>query len=375
MTLAAASSATPAHPPELLRVLRDDGTADPRTDPLVSEEVLIRAYREMRRLRLLDARMVILQRQGRIGFYGACTGQEAVPIATALALSADDWVFPALREQSVMLVRGFPLTKFIAQVYGNSGDVLKGRQMPSHHSGREVHQVSWSSCIGPQIPQAVGAAWAMKLRKTKTLAVGFTGDGATSQPDFHNAMNFAAVFKTPCVILCQNNHWSISVPVSRQTASETIAIKGRAYGVPSMRIDGNDVLAVYKAVSEAAARARAGEGPTFIEALTYRIGAHSTSDDPTRYRSEEEVEVWRQKDPLARLRRHLVLLGLADDARDAAMDEALGREIGQAVDAVEQMPPPERATLFEDVYAGMPWHLKEQSDELEKLPKAPAHGA
>jgi pyruvate dehydrogenase E1 component alpha subunit/2-oxoisovalerate dehydrogenase E1 component alpha subunit len=247
--------------------------------------------------------------------------------------------------------------------------------MPSHHSGREVNQVSWSSCIGPQIPQAVGAAWAMKMKKTRSLAVGFSGDGATSQPDFHNAMNFAAVFKTPCIILCQNNHWSISVPVSRQTASETIAIKARAYGMPSARVDGNDVLAVYKAVQEAAERARSGGGPTFIEALTYRIGAHSTSDDPTRYRSEEEVETWRQKDPLVRLRRHLVTLGLTDDARDAAMDEALAREIGVAVDEVEKMAPPDRSTLFEDVYARLPWHLQEQQEELSKLPAAPAHGA
>ncbi len=361
--------------PELLRVLRDDGSTDPHTDPFMPQDLLVRAYLEMRRLRLLDARMVVLQRQGRVGFYGACTGQEAVPIATALALAPGDWVFPALREQSVMLVRGFPLTKFIAQVFGNSGDVLKGRQMPSHHSGREVDQVSWSSCIGPQIPQAVGAAWAMKLKKTRSIAVGFCGDGATSQPDFHNAMNFAGVFRTPCVILCQNNHWSISVPVSRQTASATIAVKGRAYGVPSARVDGNDVLAVFKAVQEAALRAREGGGPTFIEAVTYRIGAHSTSDDPTRYRSEEEVETWRQKDPLQRLRRHLVALGLTDDARDAAMDEAMSREIGGAVDAVEKMPPPARATLFEDVYAELPWHLREQQDDLARHPPAPAHGA
>jgi pyruvate dehydrogenase E1 component alpha subunit/2-oxoisovalerate dehydrogenase E1 component alpha subunit len=215
----------------------------------------------------------------------------------------------------------------------------------------------------------------MKLKKTRAIAVGFSGDGATSQPDFHNALNFAGVFKVPCIILCQNNHWSVSVPVSRQTASETIAIKARAYGLPSARVDGNDVLAVYKAVHEAAARARDGGGPTFIEALTYRIGAHSTSDDPTRYRSEEEVETWRQKDPLLRLRRHLVTLGLTDDARDAALDEELSRAIGVAVDEVEKMPPPDRATLFEDVYAELPWHLREQQEELSRLPAAPAHGA
>jgi len=375
-TLAAASAAAaPAAPLELLRVLRDDGSADPDGGPAMPQDLILRAYAEMRRLRLLDARMITLQRQGRVGFYGPCTGQEAVPIATALALEADDWVFPALREQSVMLVRGFPLDKFIAQVFGNSGDVLLGRQMPSHHSARQVHQVSWGSCIGPQIPQAVGAAWAMKLRKSTSIALGFLGDGATSQPDFHNAMNFAGVFRAPCIVLCQNNHWSISVPVSRQTASASIAVKARAYGIPGVRVDGNDVLAVWRAVSLAARRARAGEGPTFIEALTYRIGAHSTSDDPTRYRTEAEVEAWRQKDPLDRLRRHLVLLGLTDDARDAAMDAAMAREIAAAVDAVEQLPPPDRATLFDDVYAELPWHLREQRDELARLAPAPAHGA
>src|SRR5580704_1818921 len=207
----------------LLRVLSDDGTADPKNDPFLPADVLWRAYREMRRLRLIDARMVLLQRQGRIGFYGACTGQEAVPIATGLVVEKGDWVFPALREQSVMLVRGFPLTKFLAQVFGNSGDVNKGRQMPSHQSGREVNQVAWSSCIGPQIPQAVGTAWAMKLKKANSVSIGFCGDGATSQPDFHSAMNFAGVFSVPCVLVCQNNQWSISVPVSRQTASRTIA--------------------------------------------------------------------------------------------------------------------------------------------------------
>ena len=178
-SLPALDDALPPTELPLLRVLREDGSVDPVTDPRMPEDLLVRAYLELRRLRLLDARMVTLQRQGRVGFYGACTGQEAVPIATALALAPGDWVFPALREQSVMLVRGFPLTKFIAQVFGNSGDVQKGRQMPSHHSGREVNQVSWSSCIGPQIPQAVGTAWAMKLKKTKSLAVGFSGDGAT----------------------------------------------------------------------------------------------------------------------------------------------------------------------------------------------------
>jgi pyruvate dehydrogenase E1 component alpha subunit/2-oxoisovalerate dehydrogenase E1 component alpha subunit len=338
-------------------------------------ELVVRAYREIKRLRLLDARMILQQRQGRIGFYGACTGQEATPIATALAIEPRDWVFQGLRESSIMLVRGFPLTTYLAQVYGNSADILKGRQMPSHMSGRSVNQVSWSSVIGPQVPQAVGAAWAAKLKKERTVTVGFLGDGATSEPDFHNAMNFAGVFKVPCIIVCQNNHWAISVPTSRQSASETFAVKGRAYGVPSIRVDGNDVLAMWRAMKDAAERAREGGGPTFIEALTYRIGAHSTSDDPTRYRSQDEVDLWTKRDPLARLRRHLVRAGLLDDAKDAALEQELNAEIGAAIAEVEPLGPPARDTIFDDVYAELPWSLRDQRDELRAAPKAPGHGS
>jgi pyruvate dehydrogenase E1 component alpha subunit len=360
----------------LFRVLRDDGSADPKHDPLLPESTLLALYREMQRLRLLDGRMVTLQRQGRVGFYGACTGQEATPIATGFALDAGDWVFPALRESAVMLVRGFPLSTYLAQIFGNSLDVLKGRQMPSHMSGKAVNQVSWSSCIGPQVPQAVGAAWAAKLRKQPTVAVGFLGDGATSQPDFHNAMNFAAVFKVPALIICQNNHWSISVPTERQTASQTLAVKARAYGMPGVRIDGNDVLAVYATIRDAAARARSGGGPTFIEALTYRIGAHSTSDDPTRYRSQDEVDAWTRKDPIDRFRRHLLFTKLVDEAALAAIDEAIQAEISAAIAEAEAGVPPSRESLFEDVYAELPWHLREQRDELLRHPPVPsAHGA
>jgi len=358
----------------LATVLRDDGSADPATDPRMPAETLLRAYREMRRLRALDARMILLQRQGRVGFYGAAQGQEAVPIATGLAVEEGDWVFPALREQSVMLVRGFPLRAFVAQVFGNSGDVQKGRQMPSHQSGRAVNQVSWSSCIGPQLPQAVGAAWAMRAKKSGAVAVAFCGDGATSQADFHAAMTFAGVWRAPCVLVCQNNHWSISVPTDKQTASRTIAVKARAYGMPGLRVDGNDLLAMFRALRDALARARAGEGPTFIEAVTYRMGAHSTSDDPTRYRSQDEVDAWARKDPLDRLRRHLVHLGLVGDASDAALDKELTAEIAAAVDEVEKLPPPSRASLLDDVYAELPWHLREQLDALQATRPAPTHG-
>ncbi|HSN99603.1 MAG TPA: thiamine pyrophosphate-dependent dehydrogenase E1 component subunit alpha [Candidatus Nanopelagicales bacterium] len=358
----------------LLTVLRDDGSADPDLDPGMGDALALRAYREIKRLRLLDARMMLLQRQGRVGFYGTCTGQEATPIATGLALDACDWVFPALRESSVMLVRGFPLQTYIAQVFGNAGDNMKGRQQPSHMAGSSVNQVSWSSCIGTQLPQAVGAAWAAKLRGDRAVVIGFLGDGATSEPDFHIAMNFAGVYRVPCVIICQNNHWAISVPTSRQTASTTLAVKGRAYGVPSIRVDGNDVLAMYRVVSEAVARARAGGGPTFIEALTYRIGAHSSSDDPTRYRSQEEVDRWMQRDPLLRLRRYLVARGALDDAADTELERTLNAEIAAAITEVEALGAPARETIFDDVYAELPWHLREQRDELLRSPKPAVHG-
>ena len=359
----------------LFSVLRDDDSADPTTDPGIPADVLLRAYREMKRVRLIDTRMMLLQRQGRIHFAGECRGQEATPIATGLLLEPSDWVFPALRESSIMLVRGFPLQTYLAQYFGNSADVLKGRQMPSHMSGRAVNQVAWSSCMATQMPHAVGAAWAAKMRRERTVTIGFVGDGGTSEPDFHNALNFAGVFKVPCVLVCQNNHWAISVPAQRQTAAETFAVKGRAYGIPSVRVDGNDVLAVYRVMRDAITRARSGQGPTFVEALTYRMGAHSSSDDPTRYRSQTEVDTWAQRDPIMRLRRHLILRGLLDDARDAALEEGLMADISAAVQEIEQHGPPARETLFDDVYANLPWHLVEQRAEmLTYPPQTGGHG-
>jgi pyruvate dehydrogenase E1 component alpha subunit len=355
----------------LARVLRDDGTADPATDPFLSDETLLRAYREMLKLRLLDARMTLLQRQGRIGFYGAAVGQEVVPIATALALFPDDWVFPALSDRGIMLVRGFPLRAFLAQVFGNAADILKGRQMPSHPSGRAVNQVSWSSSDGPQLSQAVGAAWAMRAKKSGTVAIAFCGDGATSQGDFHAAMNFAGVWRVPCVLVCQNNRWSTSVPTEKLAVSRTIAVKARAYGVPGARVDGSDLLAVYRVMSDAIERARSGAGPAFVEAVTSRMGPDSTSDEPAQYEAEAEVETWSGKDPIVRLRRHLAALGLVTPDGDVQMQKELLAEIVAAIDDVEQMRPPDRASLVEEVYAEPPWHLREQLEALQKRWPAP----
>ncbi len=355
----------------LYRVLREDGTADPSIEHGLTDELAFRAYFEMRRLRVLDARMILLQRQGRVGFYGAATGQEAVPIASGLALEADDWVFPALREQSVMLVRGYPLRSYLGQLFGNAADNLKGRQPPSHQASRSVRQVSWSPVIGPQLPQAVGAAMAMRQSRTQQIALAFCGDGATSEPDFHSAMNFAGVFKAPCVIVCQNNHWSISVPTARQTASRTIAVKARAYGLPGVRVDGNDVLAVYKVLRDAFAHARSGKGAVFVEAVTYRMGAHTTSDDPKLYRTDAEVDAWAKKDPIDRLRRYLESRGLIDDARDQTLEKDADSEIVRVIKEVEGLSPPALETMFDDVYAALPFFLRDQRQELEKVPRAP----
>lgn len=338
----------------------------------------LRLYRAMVRIRTVDERMMTLQRQGRIGFYGACTGQEAAYLAVAVALEPSDWIFPALRESSAMLLRGFPLVPYLAQVFGNSLDETKGRQMPSHPASRSVNQVSWGSCIGTQLPQAVGAAMAAKLRGDKTVMLACMGDGATSSADFHTAMNFAGVFKAPVVFLCQNNHWAISISGKGQTASESYAIKASAYGFPGVKVDGNDPQAVYAAAVEAIARARNGGGPTLIECETYRMGAHSSSDDPSRYRDQAEVDAWAKRDPIERFYRELVADGLWDEAHEKALREELLAEVNAAIATAEAAPEPELHTLFDDVYAEMPWHLAEQKAEcfasMEAEEKAKAGG-
>jgi pyruvate dehydrogenase E1 component alpha subunit/2-oxoisovalerate dehydrogenase E1 component alpha subunit len=339
--------------------------------PPMPRETLLRLYREMVRLRTLDERMMTLQRQGRVGFYGACTGQEAATLASAIALLPSDWIFPALREGGAMLLRGFPLVPYLCQIFGNAGDETKGRQMPSHMASRSVNQVSWSSCIGTQLPQAVGAAMAARIKGDRTVIAAYLGDGATSEGDFHVAMNFAGVFKAPVVFICQNNHWAISVPSSKQTASESIAAKAVAYGFPGVKVDGNDAIQVYAAVKEAVDRARTGGGPTLVECETYRIGAHSSSDDPTRYRDEKEVEEWKKRDPLDLLRGRLQSWGMwsardEDELRAKALEE-----VNAAIAEAEKKPDPPRESLFDDVYAVMPWTLREQRAEMLAAPAVP----
>ncbi|MBX7101069.1 MAG: 3-methyl-2-oxobutanoate dehydrogenase [Myxococcaceae bacterium] len=337
-----------------------------RADPFtLGGQQKVEVYTSMLRIRLLDERMMTLQRQGRIGFYGTCNGQEAATIASAYALRASDWIVPALREAGAMLMRGFPLVPYLAQVFGNSGDITKGRQMPSHPAGRAVNQVSWGSCIGSQLPHAMGAAWAAKLQGHDTVVIGYLGDGATSSNDFHVAMNFAAVFQAPVVFVCQNNHWSISIPTHKQTASESIAIKAKAYGMPGVKVDGNDADAVYAAVAEAVARARSGGGPTLVECETYRMGAHSSSDDPTRYRDQAEVDAWKKRDPIEGYRARLIAEGHWSAKKDEALRAELLEQINAAIKTAEALPPPDHDTLFEDVYFDLPWHLQEQRAQFK----------
>jgi pyruvate dehydrogenase E1 component alpha subunit/2-oxoisovalerate dehydrogenase E1 component alpha subunit len=345
---------------ENLRQVLDESGHVVGTVPEVPRNDLHKLYRAMLVMRMMDTRMLSLQRQGRIGFYGLTTGQEASVVGSAYPLRASDWVFPALRETGVSMWRGTTIEQIVCQLIGNSGDVLIGRQMPMHFSDRAVNTVAWSSVIGTQLVHAMGAAWAAKLMKTDDVMVGYIGDGGTSSSDFHAALNFAAVKQAPVVFFCQNNQWAISVPIEAQTVSSSIAIKAVAYGMPGARVDGNDVLAVIAAMREAVERARSGGGPTFIESLTFRMGGHSSSDDPTRYRPAGLVETWEKRDPMTRFGTWLRAEGALTDADVEAWTAEINDEISRSVTAAEALPPPGIETLFADVYAKMPPHLEEQ---------------
>jgi 2-oxoisovalerate dehydrogenase E1 component alpha subunit len=316
--------------------------------------------------RAIDDRMVTLQRQGRIGFYIGAVGEEAAVVGSAAGMEDGDWVFPCYREHVVSLMRGLPTVTFLCDLFGNAGDLVKGRQMPCHEVWRPGHFTSISSPIGTQLTHAVGAAWAARLKQREMVSITYLGEGATSSHDFHTAMNFAGVNRVPVVFVCRNNGWAISVPVERQTASETIAQKAIAYGMRGERVDGNDLFAVYAATRRARARAAAGEGPTLLECVTYRMEGHSTSDDPRAYRPAALVEAWRKKDPLARVRRYLGRRGaLTEDAQDA-LQAAVREEILSALREAEALDPrPPLESLFEDVYAEPLWQQREQRAELE----------
>ena len=358
----------------IVRVLDERGEANKDKDPALSQADLLALDRAMLVNRLVDERLFRLQRQGRIGFYIGAAGEEASIVGSAFALGPQDWIVPCYREFGAAYVRGFSLRDFFCNVFGNAQDVIHGRQMPVHIAAPELRILSISSTVGTQIPQAVGLAMAASIRKTREAVLVYFGDGATSEGDFHVGMNFAGVYQAPCVFLCRNNQWAISVPVSAQTASASLDIKAKAYGFEGVQVDGNDVLAVYATVRRALEKAYRGDGPTLVEALTYRMGPHSTSDDPTVYRQDKEVEPWRGLDPLVRFRRYLEKKQIWSASRDEELTREINEEIMALLREVETIGPPPPESMFEDVYAETPWHLEEQKEDLMRLQRRSPSG-
>jgi len=352
---------------EPLSVMEPDGSAHGH-DPRLSADELLHCYRTMLRVRAFDDTCMKLQRSGRIGFSIPNRGIEATQVGAASALRKTDWLFPSYRDFGMALYHGIGALEMMNNMYGNADDTSKGRQMPVHFGFTQpIKWVSISSPIGTQIPQAVGAAYAMKYRGEDHVALVSFGDGGTSSLGFHSGMNFAGVWKAPVVFLCQNNGWAISCPSDRQTASQSYAIKGRAYGVPGVVVDGNDLLAVRQVMVEAVERARVGGGPTIVECVTFRMGGHSTSDDPTKYVPKETLEAWAQKDPVARFERYLKSEGLWTKEQGEAMYAEAVEEISAAARKAEEVGPPGLETIFSDVYAELPAHLRVQGQEAFDL--------
>lgn len=354
----------------VMSVLDESGRPDPKTDPQLDLALVKRMYVAMARARSIDQRLTRLQRQGRIGFHVGAEGEEAAIVASAAAMRPQDWLFPCYREVAAALWRGLPLQAYIDNMYGNANDLPLGRQMPDHITGRDVHFASVTAPIGTQITQAVGFSWAGKLRQLDQVTGVYFGDGATSANDFHAGMNFAGVYKTPTVFLLRNNGWAISVPSSNQSACEHYADKAIGYGIPAVRCDGNDALAVYKVVDSAVRRAAAGGGPTLVELLTYRLGPHTTSDDPTVYRDKGAVTEAEMRDPIPRLRKYLAGKGAWSEADQQRLDEEVAHDLQQAITRAEEAPAPSIESMFEDVYERVPGHLHEQQAECVAGPRA-----
>lgn len=352
------TTAVDASPQDMLQILAPDGTVDASLDPGLSDELLLKCYRTMLQTRIMDERMLTLQRQGRIFFYLQSTGEEACGIGTVAALEDDDWVLPRYRQPGSFLFRGATPKEMVAQCFGNAWDTTKGRQMPVHYSFKKLNMVSISSPIGTQVIQATGVGMAMRRKGAKTCAITYIGDGGTSSNDFHSGMNFAAVDQAPVIFVCSNNGWAISCPTTKQTAAQTFVQKAQGYGMPGVRVDGNDLLAVYKATRDARDRAVAGGGPTFLELVTYRMGGHSSSDDPTRYVPAEVLERHAKLDPLERLRLYLTAKGLWDDAQEEAYRQEARDVVNQAIRDNERVAKPELESIFTDVYAALPATLQ-----------------
>jgi len=338
---------------DYLSILDSDGNLDTALEPEIVPDQLKRIYRAMLLGRRLDERMVRLQRQGRIGTFAPIKGQEAAQIGSVVTLARTDWMVPSFRETAAMLWRGWPIEKLLLFFAG----YLEGG-----HPEPDQHDLPVAIPVATQLPHAVGLAYAAQYRGDEAVVMVYFGDGATSEGDFHEAMNFAGVWHLPIVFVCQNNQWAISVPVKKQTHSRTIAQKALAYGLPGIQVDGNDVLAVYAASREAVVRAREGDGPTLIECVTYRLGVHTTADDPTKYRSEEEVKEWERKDPLTRFSAYLEKKNLLE----TGLEEQVDAEIARSVAAFEATGPADPLIMFDHVYGTPPPHLLEQREDLAR---------
>nr|WP_243657468.1 3-methyl-2-oxobutanoate dehydrogenase (2-methylpropanoyl-transferring) subunit alpha [Parafrankia sp. BMG5.11] len=353
---------------DLIRVLGEDNAAHGPWDPKLDPDTLRRMLSTMALTRAFDERMYRGQRQGKTSFYMKCTGEEATSVAASMALAADDMVFPSYRQQGILLARGYPLIEMINQIYSNRGDKLKGRQLPIMYSSREHSFFTISGNLATQTPQAVGWAMASAMRGDSRIAATWVGEGSTAEGDFHAACLFATVYNAPVILNVVNNQWAIS-SFSGFAGGEraTFAARGVGYGIASLRVDGNDALACYAAEQWAANRARANAGPTLIEHFSYRAEGHSTSDDPSQYRSAQERSEWPLGDPVMRLKNHLIALGEWDDERQEKLDLDCAEQVKAATKEAEKngilghgLHHPFH-TMFEDVYEELPWHLEEQA--------------
>lgn len=374
----AARPATDVHPSAihdlaygLVRVLDDDGRAVGPWDPKLDPDRLRAMLRAMALTRAFDERMYRAQRQGKTSFYMKCTGEEAIAVAAAFALDRDDMCFPSYRQQGLLIARDWSLVDMMNQIYSNKGDRLQGKQLPIMYSTKEGSFFSISGNLATQLPQAVGWAMASAIRGDTRIAATWCGEGSTAEGDFHSACTFAAVYRAPVILNVVNNQWAIS-SFSGFAGAEatTFAARGVGYGIASLRVDGNDALAVYAATEWAAERARTNQGPTLIEFFTYRAEGHSTSDDPSAYRSADEASAWPLGDPIARLKRHLIVSGQWDEDAHAAMDLELANLVKAAQKDAEQngilghgLHHP-MSTMFENVFETMPWHLEEQRQQM-----------
>ena len=362
------------------RLLKQDGTLHEGAQaPDLPYDKAMAIYRAMVATRVLDERMLAAQRQGRLSFYMQCTGEEAAVIGATAALDDADMIMAQYREQGALVYRGFTFDEFMNQLFGNELDYGKGRQMPIHYGSRKLHYMTISSPLATQIPQATGYAYGQKMAGDGQCTTVFFGEGAASEGDFHAALNMAAVHEVPVIFFCRNNGYAISTPSIEQFAADGVAPRAFGYRMHVIRVDGNDILAVYAATCEARRIAVTHNKPVLIEAMSYRLAAHSSSDDPSGYRSKKEEERWREKDPILRMQRWLADLGWWSEDEEKALQESLRREVLETMKRAEKRPPPPLDSLVTDVYADVTPELQRQLDALtthiRQYPEAYPKGA